>query len=172
MRILEVIGGQPGSGDPLENAVTNAIIILSKGYTVPEISKHDIRARIAADPVAFSSDEMAVNVVFDSLMDKMVKSHDENNVVLKSVEEQQQSAANAEDPMAGGFDDLGGGDEFGGELGGDEFGGGFGDEEELDFGGDDVEGVDSDVDRLRGEADNEAEHAVGARKKFSDKAVQ
>lgn len=164
MRILEVIGG-PASDNPLENALTDAIIAVSRGYSVLEIPKVAVTARVQPDP-SYSTDEMAVDMALDALMDRIVKSHDGASIMLKSMEEQQEDQAAAAMPP---MDDMPMDDEVGGEFD-DEFGGD--DYPEDGFPEGEVDGVDTDADMMTGMAFDQAQDSQNAKKKFSDEAVK
>lgn len=168
MRILEVIGG-PASDNPLENALTDAIIAVSRGYSLLEIPKAAVTARVRPDP-DYSTDEMAVDMALDALTDRIVKSHDGASIVLKSMEEQQEEQEAAAMPPMPPMGDIPMDDEMGGEFD-DEFGGG-GNYPEDGFPEGEVDGVDTDGDMMTGLAFDQAQDSMRANKKFSDEAVK
>ena len=121
MRMLEVIGGLV-SDDPLENALTNAIIAVSRGYLIPEISKEEVIKRVIPDP-AYSSDVPAINITLNNLLNKTIRSHDERTITVITPEEQRAEGEEelpTEDELY--FDDSEMFELVGGETGGEELG--------------------------------------------------
>lgn len=161
MRIIELIlEAHEDAENPLQSSIVDVLIVLSHEAPGGNIKKAAVLQAI--NSLGNNLDEDTFNMLLDGV--DIIKSHDDASIMLKSPKEMQEPDELEDLP---GMEEVPlGGDEFGGE--GDPMNGefNFDDEDEFgDFGGE-PEGVDSDVDRIKGVASDEAQSGMDRRAKL------